>query len=111
MALSSSPTHVVSNLNGTVGLAVDSVLQRIWWTRASGLVESADFDGLQRAILHDGGIPLTSIDVFEDFVYTWVPSIGKLLKVNKFARHGETPLCTTQSGQTRLVMCTACSTQ
>ena len=111
MALSSSPTPIVSNLNGTMGLAVDSVLQRVWWTGASGLIESADFDGSQREILHNGSIPLTSIDVFEDFVYTWVPSIGELLKVNKFARQGETALCTTHSGQTGLVMSTAYSAQ
>ena len=92
MALSSSPTPIVSNLDGIGGLAVDSVQRRVWWTTSEGVIASAGFDGAERVTLSDQGVPLTSIDVFEDFVYV-VPSVGgSLLRVNKFARHGERDL-------------------
>ena len=97
VALSSGPTSIVSNLNGTEGLAVDSVQQRVWWTTAGGLIESAGFDGTQRERLHGQSSPLTSIDVFEDFVYAVAPSLNSLLKVNKFARRGKKVLCTTHT--------------
>ena len=94
VALSGSPSPVVSNLNGPGGLAVDAVQLRVWWTTADGLIESAGFDGAQREVLHTENPPrpLTSVDVFEDFVYTVIPSDNLLLKVNKFARQGKKTL-------------------
>lgn len=113
MALSSSPTPVVSNLDGIGGLAVDSVQHRIWWTTAGGLIESAGFDGAQRATLPEQSVPLTSVDVFEDFVYALVPSDDSLLKVNKFARDGERALCEHSTWHTVLSeyssYCTQCT--
>ena len=82
---------LLTDPSGVGGMTADLVQQRLYLSSANGTIFSVTFDGNDNQVLFEVADTslLTKLDVFEDFVYTIVPSSSSVLRLDKFDRNGK----------------------